>query len=361
MINWPDRSQNWVGDPVAFLSCQVGYPDTRGSVQWAAHVFQSTDTGDTTTWSPAMEKKSEADVVNAPNGWTSDKTFVKRMVHFTEPPGPLESPENQVFIERNVIDLDPGDTGTLTATNTLEVRADSVGVLEVGPISLNIALEGPNQVVEVEFQARGQTYDGQSRPIVRFAWNGQDQDRPRRWKIFTGDPNFLADYRYRVRVIVKGSIFTKGMEWIGPWQDGAGNGPLTVSVPTPESEGVTRRALVDEGERSASGAMPPPPATGVAAESTSGPPPSVRSGVSGSATVGGYALTSAGSESRAATGGGAVPPPPARRGNRSSEPTSPPRAAGTLVSSTATRAEAEGLSGLELAAGWSSVAPRRSK
>jgi hypothetical protein len=37
---------------------------------------------------------------------------------------------------------------------------------------------------------------------------------------------------------VKGSLFTKGMEWTGPWVKSIGNGPLIISVPTMEDEGV---------------------------------------------------------------------------------------------------------------------------
>ena len=31
---------------------------------------------------------------------------------------------------------------------------------------------------------------------------------------------------------------TKGMEWAGPWMNSLGNGPITISVPTPEDRGI---------------------------------------------------------------------------------------------------------------------------
>lgn len=304
VVNWPDPSQKWVGDPVAFLSCQVGYPDTRGAVQWAPRVFQSTDTGDTTRWTPAFAMKAKADVVNPPGSWEPDKTFVKRRVHFTEPPSALENPYNRVFVERNTIDLDPGENGTLSNDNTIEVRADSIGVLEVGPISIGVALEDRTQQVEVEFQAKGKTLDGKDRPVVRFQFKYDDQDEPRRWKIFTGDPDFLSAYRYRVRVIVKGSIFSKGVEWVGPWfEDGAGNGPLTVSIPTPEDPGVVRRAILDDDWASTPiGALAPPPTTISVA-----PPPGVRSDIMGEPKVNGYLV----GEPQYPTS--VTPPPPVAR------------------------------------------------
>jgi len=312
VVNWPDPAQHWVGDPVAFLSAQIGYPDTRGAVQWAPRVFQSTDTGDTTRWAPAFAKKAANEVVNAPAGWTPDKTFVKRRVHFTEPPGALQSPNNRVFVERNIIELDQGENGTLSNDNVIEVRADSVGVLEVGPISLNVALEDRTQVVEVEFQCRGRSLDGVDRPVIRFSFNVNDQDEPRRWKIFTGDPAFVPDYRYRVRVIVRGSIFSNGMEWTGPWMDGAGNGPLMVSVPRQDDPAVNRRALVEEGESAGALLMPQPPATG-----TIGPPPSTYSeSESTQGTAAGYELVERKLRSDTMT---PVGPPPAPRTTRKAD------------------------------------------
>lgn len=328
VVNWPDPSQKWIGDPVSFLSCDVGYPDTRGSVQWTGHVFQSTDTNDATRWAPAFAKKAAADVANQPQNWTPDKSFVKRRVHFTEPPGALESPNNRVFVERNIIELDPGENGTLSNDTTIEVRADSVGVLEVGPIALSVALEDRTQIVEVEFKAEGKTIDNKERPVVRFSWNVTDQDQPRRWKIFTGDPEFMPAYKYRVRVIVRGSIFTAGMQWTGPWKQGLGSGPLMVTVPTPDSEGVTRERLFeDEGAASTDNSMPTPPLTGGAAPGGSGvaPPPGAGTTTApppATPRVDGYNLgTSAGS-----TGASyATAPPPAHRGDRTDETQLPMR------------------------------------
>src|SRR5262249_41297669 len=42
-VNWPDAAQQWVGEPVAFLSAQVGYPNAQGALQWDGHVFTPAD------------------------------------------------------------------------------------------------------------------------------------------------------------------------------------------------------------------------------------------------------------------------------------------------------------------------------
>jgi hypothetical protein len=137
---------------------------------------------------------------------------------------------------------------------------------------------------------------------VRFSFKADDQDLPRRWKIFTGDPAFKVQYQCRVRVIVKGSIFTKGMEWIGPWNQGLGNGPLMVSVPTADDPSVTRKMLAEDMAAAPAGALPPPPPTAVPARpgarpGVAGPPPATRA-EKAAGKVSGYSLT----ESKTAAG-----------------------------------------------------------
>ncbi|MEZ4870190.1 MAG: hypothetical protein R3C14_53165 [Caldilineaceae bacterium] len=241
IANWPNAAQRWVGDPVEYLGVQVGYPATNGTIQWAGQVFQNGGANNTTTWQPAMAMKRAEDVVNAPAGWTPDKTFIKRSVHLQEPPGETDNPFMRVLVERNVIELDPEPNGTLSNDINVEVRADSAGKLELGPLSLNVDLESAKQIVELEVKALGKTLDGNERPVVRFTYRYEDQTEARYFEIFTGDPTFLPQYQYRVHVVVKGTIFSKGMEWWGPWVDGAGNGPIMISVPTPDEAVSTRR------------------------------------------------------------------------------------------------------------------------
>lgn len=241
IVNWPDRSQQWVGEPVSMVSVQIGYPDARGTIQWAPKVFQSTDTNGASNWNFSLAQRSLDEVANPPAGWTPDKTFVKRRVHLLESTGATDNPYMQVYVEQNVIDLDPGENGSLLNDNTLEIRAESAGKLETC-LSLDVTLEA-GQFVEVELQALGKTKAGNARPITRFQWKSVDQDNSRYWEIFTGQLNYLPAYQYRVNVIVKGSIFSKGMTWQGPWMTVNENGPCMLHVPTPDETGVTARNL----------------------------------------------------------------------------------------------------------------------
>src|SRR5207237_525455 len=87
VVNWMDPTKKWVGDPVEFLSIQVGYPRTDGSLEWKPKIFQSTDTVESTNWAEFFNQKKASDVTNPPQNWSSDKKFVKRVVHLMEPPG----------------------------------------------------------------------------------------------------------------------------------------------------------------------------------------------------------------------------------------------------------------------------------
>lgn len=243
VANWRESGNpEYTGDPLEFLSAQIGYPNTRGEIQWVPHMFTAADRS---TWAPAFAQKKAADVVNAPDGWTPDQTFIKRRIHLTEPPSAVESPYVRYQVLQNVIDLDPGSNGSLTNNADVEVRADAAGKLALGPIDLNAVLENSRQVVEVEFQA----LDADLNPIAqteRFVWKFDDQEQGRFWVVFTGDPEYGPTFRYRVHVIVRGSIFSPGQEWYGPWVESGGNGPFTVSVPTPDQAISTRRLSMRE-------------------------------------------------------------------------------------------------------------------
>ncbi len=284
VVNWPDPAKKWSGEPVSFLSVQVGYPDTQGAVQWDGHVFQSAD-GANAQWNTAMAKKNQSDVTNPPSGWAPDKTFIKRKIHFSEPPSDLEDPFVRIAVEQNEVELDSGPNGKLVDDLNLEVRVDNVGALSVGPIFLGVDLEGPKQIVEVTFQAAGKRLDGKDRPSVKLSWSSTDQNEPRYWMIFTGQPEFLPKYQYQVRVVVKGSIMTHGMEWVGPWVDAGGNGPLMVRVPTPEDAGVTvvQRTITPVAATTGTAATAPagaPPTGTLPGRAPAGQPPSVGAGAS---------------------------------------------------------------------------------
>lgn len=233
---------NWATQPVAFVSAQVGYPNVQGEIQWEGKAFQKSD-GEEATFRAAISQKKMADVSNPPAGWEPGLTFVKRSVHMKEPDDIFADPFVVNQIDQNQIDLDAGPNGVLLNDTTLEVRADSAGRLAVGPIGLGVVLEDAKQTVEVTLDPTDASGNSLGRERVKFRWSFQDQDNPRFWSIWTGDPAFRPFYRYQVVVTLKGTLLQKGQSWESPWQQANGNGPLTVNVPLPGDEGVVVREM----------------------------------------------------------------------------------------------------------------------
>jgi hypothetical protein len=241
VVNWPDPAQKWVGEPVAFLSAQVGYPNMQGELQWDGHVFNPLD-GANAQWNTATFMKQKSDVTNPPAGWEPDKMFLKRQIHFTEPPSEFEMPFVRVQVEKNIVDLDPTALGTPDDNITVELRVEETGTLEVGPILLGAQLTDNTQYVEVTMQALGKRDDGKDRDPVKFTHKFEDQDRPRYWMVYTGQKDFVPKFQYSVRVVVKGTLFTHGQEWSTnePIVSG-GSGGIMIRVPTPDDPNVTKK------------------------------------------------------------------------------------------------------------------------
>lgn len=242
VANWGDRARGDAGDPIEFMSVQIGYPDSNGELMWRGQVF---DEGNEEPERIRFSRKDRHEVADPPEGWEPDRAFVKRRVHFKEPPRESDYPHTSVQIEKEVAEIDPGEYGTLSDDLALEVRADNAGQLLAGPMFLNVELEDSSQYVEVAFKADGTTEEGHERGWTRMAWNYDTQNEPRVWNLFTGNPEYVPTFKYQVRVVVKGTIFSSGQEWLGPEETVSGNGPLTIRVPTPDeaigSRSLTRR------------------------------------------------------------------------------------------------------------------------
>lgn len=263
----------WEDGDVQFMSVEIGYPGTDGAIAWQGHSFAG-DEGNDGTYKYAAVQKVASDVSNPPDGWKPDLTYVKRKVHLAEPPSEVVDPYRRTQVQKNVIDLDPEPNGTLLNDTILEVRADSAGKLAVGPVQLGVVLTDNTQVVEAVFEATKEDGTPLGIPPVRFRWNQGDYDRDRIWTIFSGDPDFKPYYRYKVQVTVKGTLFEPGRSWEGPWTPSQGNGPLVVSVPRPDGQGVvTRSRSIPEHRIARLRALGPGPASTATGAPASAPTP----------------------------------------------------------------------------------------
>ena len=207
--------------------------------------------------------------------------FVKRQIHFTEPPSPLENPLVRIQVEQNIVDLDAQDIGTAENDITLEIRVEEAGTLSVGPIILGAQLTDNTQYVEVTLQAEGNTDAGKPRDPVKFAFEFADQTDPRYWMVYTGQKTFVPKFKYQVHVVVKGTLFSHGQEWTGPWVENGGSGPLMISVPTPTDPNVTAKDMPLSAFVAPSpdgGATSPPVTTGPTAPPSTGRPTPTHAG-----------------------------------------------------------------------------------
>jgi len=108
-------------------------------------------------------------------------------------------------------------------------------------------LEDASQTVEVVMEATDSDYAPLGLAPVRFRWGFNDVDEDRSWTVFSGDPQMLPYYRYKVTVTVKGTLFRKGQTWTTQdWYTANGNGPLIVDVPPPDGDGVVTRSLTED-------------------------------------------------------------------------------------------------------------------
>lgn len=239
VVRWRSPESEHIGDPVAFASAQCGYPDENGNLVWRPSLFERGSSDQESKDIAEFARRDLDEVNNAPEGWTPDQTFIKRTIHFDESMGATDDPYVKVFVEKNTIELDEGPNGSLSNDSTIEVRADSVGKLELEISALDITLQDSSQVVSVEVQPEGRRDDGSLREAVSFVFKHDDQEIPRILEIFTGQNDYVPSYRYRVHVVIKGTLMSRGMAWTGPWRQGNTNGSIMINVPMADDEGVT--------------------------------------------------------------------------------------------------------------------------
>ena len=279
-VNWPDPQKHWVGDPVDFVSVQIGYPNTSGALQWSGSTFspptdpsavvptdpsQGLPTGTpgstspasapsayisfadgttSSTWFARMTEKQAVDVANPPQGWTPDKMYVKRSIVFNPPAPDTDSPYLRQRVEVSQVELDPGENGTLTNELAQAVKCDHVGVLNVGPIALGGHLSG-NWTADVALKPHGTRLDGSSREddVVTFSFTAEDQHTARYWTVYTGQPDYQPQFSYQVTVYRNADIGDAAPPndgWTGPWiQATSGNGAFTALPPRVGDPGVT--------------------------------------------------------------------------------------------------------------------------
>jgi hypothetical protein len=88
VVNWPKPEQNWAGQPVAFVSAQIGYPNSQGELMWDGHAFTKSDPPDAAWNLPGITQKQLADVTNPPANWSRIRRLSSGRSICSSPPMP---------------------------------------------------------------------------------------------------------------------------------------------------------------------------------------------------------------------------------------------------------------------------------
>ena len=245
-------------DPAARMVVELGYASTQAPLAWKGTEFTRGGGADQ-NWIPEWVQLRPGEAQDPPSGWQPDMTYLRRSVILDQSSSVGRNPNNRTVVEVDQMRLDPPE-GTPTSEMAVDVRS-SDGLLDV-TLMLNQILSAPNERVEVEIRPHGKTIAGADRPVQRFMWNENDQSQPRRLRIYTGQKDYQPLFDYRVRCMILAPLGKPGGEdWTGPWITAVGGDVLTVVIPDPDGEGVTRRSLSKKEARALRAGVEPTEAT----------------------------------------------------------------------------------------------------
>ena len=227
--NWPSADGS-SGDPIHALKVQVGYPDSQGSMVWKPAARSKDDLNDDTwsddtsavMWTEAGKDRLYVfDFTRHENGDDSDKSeeiHVRKTISFKESP---DVAENEITEEYSTTD------------HMLEVRAESAGELNVGPIKIDMPIGADNTQVSVLVRVRTPRFGEKTYTIT-----GATENDPRHYRVWYAAPDDREAYEYKAEVTIKGRRFgQKPIRYEGDWTAGsAASGELLVSLPEVPAE-----------------------------------------------------------------------------------------------------------------------------
>jgi len=228
--NW-EQVDGRPGDPINRLSVQVGYPDSKGNINWKSAARYKQEDGtltsqpDMASWT--LDNKDRVYVFDFTKhenlGKDQDKIYIRKDISFNEDP---RVPVNTITEEYEV----DGD-------ETIEVRAETAGKVSVGPIDVDTPIETDQVKAIVTFKVPN------LEPQV-FELNTESMKKAQYFEVWYEKPEDVQAWQYKVEAIVKGKRFgQKSVRWASNWEQGGGNGPITVSIPAPTDK---QNRLIEE-------------------------------------------------------------------------------------------------------------------
>ncbi len=217
--NWP-AGDGQAGDPIHRLKLQVGYPDSRGNLNWkSAARFKENGA------SPAFSE--QADMVS----WTPDTRDRLYVFDFTkhddlgEDADKIHLREVVSFIEGPHVAANEIAATDVTDVHTVEVRAETAGELEVGPIGIDMPIN--SEQIKVLVTVKTERFGAET-----FEFNNENADVPKRYRVWYAAPEDVEPYQYKTEVIIEGKRFgQRALRWESDWTEREVGGQLEVEIP----------------------------------------------------------------------------------------------------------------------------------
>jgi len=224
--NWPDAT--FPGDPLDKLTLSVGYTDSNGVIQYS----------NSGRYYDNLSKKLSAPNDTAPAIWTKDDKDRVFVFEFAVNENIAKELQNKIFIRRSVAyKMDPrvkiNDDNTVlvpeegTTDTQIEVKANIVGHLIVGPLSLDVNL---NQYTDVEVTFEKKGFD----PITHLFTAANINDK-KVFELWTNENTTAIGWTYKVKVIYKSFGLQPAIDYESEPRPMTGSCPngIVLQVPPP--------------------------------------------------------------------------------------------------------------------------------
>jgi hypothetical protein len=223
---WPDAA-GANGDPIEQMVLQVGYPDSHGAIVYknSGLFMDNVGAAKSTTLAPAI--------------WTKDNKSRIIIFDFERQNALPPDQQNIIYIKRQIrfqqqpcVEI-PGRTLTppeeKTSEHSIEVRADALGMLRIGPIQLDTRLDDRTKAMIMFRKAH------RDPETLRFALDNVSQ--PQFFEAWTVDPADALYWSYQVTMIIESKVAgVPAITYTGPEIAMAGSTPLVAMVPMPPDD-----------------------------------------------------------------------------------------------------------------------------
>ena len=220
---WPDANGNG-GDPIDQLVLEVGYPDSSGAIVYKNSGLYMDNIGaaKSTSLTPAIWTKENPHRIlifdferqtNLPPE-KQNIIYIKRQVRFQEKPS-VEVPDRTLRFDEEQ-----------TTEHSIEVKADALGKLSVGPVELDTKLDERVKVMV--------TFRKANRNPETMRFTADNTKEPQFFEAWTKDPADAVNWSYQVTMMYESKVAgVPAITYNGAEIPMAGSAPLIVQVPLP--------------------------------------------------------------------------------------------------------------------------------